>query len=54
MVKIYYFKKLKITLKNQNFHHIDTPLISQNDCEGAGETFTISVHIHIVNLRLQF
>ncbi|VDM96285.1 unnamed protein product [Thelazia callipaeda] len=27
--------------QNQSFIHVDTPLLTHNDCEGAGETFAI-------------
>ncbi|CAI4220819.1 unnamed protein product [Auanema sp. JU1783] len=27
---------------DKNFYHIDTPIFTANDCEGAGETFTVS------------
>ncbi|KAI6172945.1 hypothetical protein M3Y98_01029300 [Aphelenchoides besseyi] len=28
--------------QNRKFHQIDTPLMSMNDCEGAGETFVVN------------
>lgn len=40
MVFIYLFI---IFLKNNGFVQIHTPIITSNDCEGAGELFTVEV-----------
>uniref|UniRef100_A0A0K0DGM6 tRNA-synt_2 domain-containing protein n=1 Tax=Angiostrongylus cantonensis TaxID=6313 RepID=A0A0K0DGM6_ANGCA len=30
-------------LQNRGYVHIDTPMLTFNDCEGAGETFSVAV-----------
>jgi asparaginyl-tRNA synthetase len=32
--------------RNNNFTYVQTPLITTNDCEGAGETFTVTNLLH--------